>query len=95
MRVQNERVIEKFLKREQGTSPKRNYANGYYMRHGASISTDGTTLYSYSTPIARWVGDTVEYTERKYSNTTTRQQSDLAVMLSMHNVKCTGVSREI
>lgn len=87
MRVQNEKVISAFLRREKATSGERDIPDGYYMRRGASISTDGTTLYSYWTPLARWDGDRVLVNRKKYSNTTTRQQQDLALMLDRLKVK--------
>lgn len=87
MRVQNEYVINRFLEHKNAHSPIRNYVNGYYMVKGSSISTDGHTLYSYSTPIARWQGDTVLVNNTHYSHTTTLQQSDLMYLLSRNKIK--------
>ena len=67
-------VIKKFIKKERGTSGARDIWTG---GHVASISTDGTTLYSYWTPIARWDGAGVRVNKQKYSSTTSRQQSEL------------------
>ena len=80
MRLQNEKVCGAFLKRETAHSPVRDYADGYYMRRGSSISTDGRTLWSYSTPIAMWSGGRVIMSGLRYSNTTSRQQADLRTM---------------
>ena len=86
MRAQNEKVIGAFLEHKSATSGVRDIADGYYMRKGASISTDGDKLYSYWTVIAKWDGDKVLVNNEKYSNTTTRQQSDLAIMLARKGV---------
>ena len=76
-RLQNEKVINAFLDHQKAQSPKRSYVNGYYMDRGSSISTDGETLYSYNTPIAKWDGCKVLVDMTKYSMTTTMQQYDL------------------
>lgn len=77
MRIINEKIERAFLAREKKSAPKRDYVNGYYMEHGATISTDGERLWSYNTPIAKWDGGRVIMDARRYSNTTSRQQSDL------------------
>ena len=87
MRVQNERVIGAFLRREKATSGARDIVDGYYMRKGASISTDGDKLWSYWTVLAEWDGAKVLVNNKKYSNTTTMQQHDLAVMLDRAGVE--------
>ena len=80
MRIINEKVCGEFLEKRTAKSPVRDYANGYYMERGSSISTDGRTLWSYNTPIAKWAGDKVIMDGRRYSNTTSRQQADLRTM---------------
>ena len=87
MRKQNANVIGKFLLREKATSPVRNIKEDYHVYKGASISTDGTRLWSYNTIIAQWGGDTVLINNTKYSNTTTMQQHDLRNMCKMLKVK--------
>lgn len=85
MLVQNEKVIKAFLRGERASSPKRNLMWGGY---DASISTDGVILWSYSTPIAKWDGeDTVAVNPRKYSATTSRQQSDLKTLIDKFGYK--------
>lgn len=85
---QNEYVIRKFLAKEAGSSPTRDYPDrGLYMTRGSSISSTGNKLYSYSTPIAEWNGNKVMVNEQKYSHTTSRQQSDLKRMLAEAGIK--------
>ena len=80
---QNEYVIRKFLAKEAGSSPTRDYPDrGIYMTRGSSISSTGDKLYSYSTPIAEWKKDKIMLNENKYSVTTSRQQSDLKRMIT-------------
>lgn len=80
MRLQNEKVCGAFLNRAKAHSPVRDYADGYYMRKGSSISTDGHILWSYTTPLAVWRGGRVIMSGMRYSNTTSRQQADLRTM---------------
>lgn len=46
-----------------------------------SLSTNGTCLWSYSTPIAYRVGNTIIVSTRKYSRTTSRQQGLLGTSI--------------
>lgn len=87
MRVQNEKVIKAWLDGRKATSQVRDIADGYYMRKGASISTDGKKLYSYWTPIAWYEDGGVVVDMRKYSMTTTMQQSDLKQILAQRDIK--------
>ena len=83
MRKQNVKVIGAFLEHKKATSGTRLIEDRcYHLSKGASISTDGQKLYSYWTIIAEWDGDKVLVNNKKYSNTTTLQQHDLALMLS-------------
>ncbi len=87
MRVQNEKVIKAWLDGHVATSAVRDIADGYYIRKGASISTDGEKLYSYWTPIAWREDGKVVVDMRKYSMTTTLQQSDLKQILAQKDIK--------
>lgn len=87
MRVQNERVIRAWLDGRKATSGVRDIPNGYFMERGASISTDGEKLYSYWTPIAWREDGGVVVDMRKYSLTTTMQQSDLRYILSESGIE--------
>ena len=95
MRLQNEKVGGAFLKKERATSGERDIVNGYYMKRGASISTDGATLWSYWTPLAKWDGDRVKMDARKYSMTTTLQQSDLRQLCKREGVELVEVMGDI
>lgn len=92
MRKQNKKVIDAFIAKRKATSGARALMFGGYC---ASISTDGAVLYSYNTPIARWSGDVVVVNEKKYSPTTSRQQSDLALLLKYAGVKTRGENEAV
>lgn len=47
-----------------------------------SISTDGVTIYSYSTPMVYKTHDGYAFNMRKYSRTTTSQQNSLRVLMN-------------
>ncbi len=55
--------------------------------NGPSISTDGRTIFSYSTPILSRESDGIFLNTKKYSNTTSRQQSDLSLLLGRNGIK--------
>jgi hypothetical protein len=56
-----------------------------------SISTDGTTIFSYSTPIViRKNENKVEFNLQKYSVTTTRQQNSLRILLDQNKIEITS-----
>ena len=50
-------------------------------RNGASIWTDGETVYSYGTAIMRRKGDTIALNVQKYSSTTSNHQNTLRILL--------------
>ena len=62
---------------------------------GASISTDGATLWSYATRIAKWDGARVIVDARKYSATTTRQQNDLLECARRRGIEVECVARNM
>ena len=46
-----------------------------------SISTDGVKIFSYVTPIAWRTNNGIEFTDKKYSVTTSRQLSEIKCAL--------------
>lgn len=92
MRVQNEKVIKAWLGGHVATSPVRDIPNGVFIERGASISTDGEKLYSYWTPIAWREDGGVVVDMRKYSLTTTMQQSDLKQILAKENIEYKAIA---
>lgn len=71
-------VIKQFLARKSAHTPYRNAPlNNMWKWRGASLTSDSWRLISYETPIARWRGDVVLIDSRKYSTTTSKQQSML------------------
>lgn len=87
MRVQNEKIIKAWLDGRKASSPVRDIDTGVFTERGASISTDGEKLYSYWTPIAWREDGGVVVDMRKYSLTTTLQQSDLKQILAQEDIK--------
>jgi len=54
---------------------------------GTSISTDGMSIFSYRTAILSRSGNhRYTFNQKKYSSTTSRQQSDLLFMLGNHQM---------
>lgn len=53
-----------------------------------SVSTDGVFIYSYSTPILRWIipGAVAVLNETRYSKTTSSQQNGLRYLLHRHDI---------
>lgn len=92
MRVQNEKIIKAWLDGRKATSRVRDIANGVFVERGASISTDGKKLFSYWTPIAWREDGGVVVDMRKYSLTTTMQQSDLKQMLAERNINYKAIT---
>lgn len=92
MRVQNEKIIKAWLDGRVATSPVRDIPNGVFIERGASISTDGEKLYSYWTPIAWREDGGVVVDMRKYSMTTTMQQSDLKQILAKENIEYKAIA---
>lgn len=58
---------------------------------GASISTDGATLWSYTTRIAKWDGARVVLNAQKYSRTTSQQQNDFRTCARARGVEVVEV----
>lgn len=52
-------------------------------RHGQSISTDGETIYSYSTAIVTRHNGKIIVNDTRYSVTTTQQQNSIKAELAM------------
>ena len=77
-------VIGAFLKRKMAHTPVRDLMWG---GRDCSISTDGARLWSYSTIIAQWSGDTVLINNTKYSRTTSKQQGMLRNECDRLNIK--------
>lgn len=71
-------VIKQFLARKSAHTPYRDAPlNNMWRWRGASLTSTGDKLISYETIIAEWRGDSVAITPRKYSRTTSKQQSML------------------
>ena len=81
MRKINEKVAGAFLEKKSAK--------------GASISTDGATLWSYATRIAKWDGGRVIMDARKYSATTTRQQNDMLECARRRGIEVECVARNM
>lgn len=66
---------------------------GNLLKKCEAIHTDGTTIFSYQTPIAKKVGfDRAVVTEEKYSNTTTIHTNGILVSLQEKGFKVERIS---
>ena len=57
------------------------------VKKGKSISTDGNYIFSYATKIISHDEGVITLNTRKYSNTTSRQQSNLRELLKFDNIR--------
>ena len=70
--MKNEEVIKRFLKHQEGHTPKKHTYNGLYT---STLWTRENKLINYRTVIARWVNtNTIELNTKKYSSTTSKIQ---------------------
>ena len=77
LKMNNENVIKKFLKKEQAKTPLRNIINGYYIYKGRTLWTRENELINYNTRIAYIEDNTLYINVKKYSITTNKIQSKL------------------
>lgn len=90
--MSNEKVIKKFLEKEQAHTPLRNIVNGYYgyTYKGRTLWTRGGIywkheLINYNTRIAYIQDNNLYINTKKYSNTTSKIQSKLKQLASLTN----------
>ena len=85
--MKNEKVIKKFLEREQAQTPLRGIVNGYgcYTYKGRTLYTRDNELINYSTRIAYIEDNTLYINTKKYSSTTSRIQSKLKQLANLTN----------
>ena len=71
--MRNEEVIKRFLKHQEGHTPKRYTYDGLYT---STLWTRENKLINYRTVIARWISNnTIELNTKKYSSTTSKIQN--------------------
>ena len=82
-------VVKHFINHKPAHTPYRDAPlNGIWRWHGASLWTaTGEVLVSYETPIAKWQGDKIAITDKKYSYTTSRQVSELKWQCSQAGIE--------
>ena len=81
--MNNEKVIKKFLEKEQAQTPLRDIINGYYTYKGRTLYTIDNKLVNYNTIIAYIDNNTLYINTKKYSSTTSRIQSKLKYLASL------------
>ena len=81
--MKNEKVIEKFLEKEQAKTPLRSIINGCYIYKGRTLWTRDNELINYNTRIAYIEDNTLYINVKKYSNTTSHIQSKLKRLASL------------
>lgn len=83
--MSNEKVIKKFLEREQAQTPLRDIVHGYYSYKGRTLYTKDNELINYSTRIAYIEDNTLYINTKKYSVTTSKIQSKIKYLASLTN----------
>lgn len=81
--MNNEKVIKKFLEKEQAKTSLRNIVNGCYIYKGRTLWTRDNELINYSTRIAYIEGNNLYINIKKYSSTTSKIQSKLKQLASL------------
>lgn len=69
--MRNEEVIKRFLKHQEGHTPKRYTYDGDYI---STLWTRENELVNYQTVIARWDNNKIILNTKKYSSTTSKIQ---------------------
>lgn len=69
--MRNEEVIKRFLKHQEGHTPKRYTYDGLYT---STLWTRENELVNYQTVIARWDSNKIILNTKKYSSTTSKIQ---------------------
>lgn len=77
--MRNEEVIKRFLKHQEGHTPKRYTYDGLYTSTLWTLyKGDTLVLMNYRTVIARWANNnTIELNTKKYSVTTSKIQTKI------------------
>lgn len=81
----NEKVIKKFLEREQARTSLRTIVNDYYSYKGRTLWTRDNELINYNTRIAYIEDNNLYINVKKYSNTTSRIQNDIKLLGKKYN----------
>lgn len=83
--MRNEEVIKRFLKHQEGHTPKRYTYNGLYT---STLWTHGNELVNYQTVVARWISNnTIELNTKKYSVTTSKIQTKIERIAEEYNIE--------
>ena len=83
--MKNEKVIEKFLEKEQARTALRNIVNGCYIYKGRTLWTRDNELINYNTRIAYIEDNTLYINVKKYSSTTSHIQSKIKLLGKEYN----------
>ena len=83
--MKNEEVIKRFLKHQEGHTPKRYTYDGLYT---STLWTRENKLINYRTVIARWVNNnTIELNTKKYSSTTSKIQHKIEQVCEEYGIE--------
>ena len=75
--MSNEQVIVRFLEQKKAKTALRSIGYGFYAYKGRTLETDGKELINYSTVIAYVKEGKLYLNTQKYSQTTSKIQSQL------------------
>lgn len=83
--MNNEKVIKKFLEKEQAQTALRDIVNGYYTYKGRTLYTRDNELINYNTRIAYIDNNTLYINTKKYSSTTSKIQNKIKFLGKEYN----------
>ena len=89
--MKNSDVIKRFINKEIGATPTREInKNGWYSCYswiGNTLTSTGDKLINYNTVIAYWKKDKLYINIKKYSNTTSKIQTEIKRQATNNNIK--------
>lgn len=90
----NRQVIERFINKKCGHTPKRKVLNGVYYYEGMTLKSNSLELINYSTRIAFHKDDAIYLNIKKYSVTTSKIQSLIKTICKENNIKVIEIESE-
>lgn len=90
----NRQVIESFLNKRAGHTPKRQVLNGVYYYEGMTLRSNGLELINYQTRIAYHQDNKLYLNIKKYSVTTSKIQSLIKHLASQEGLEIIEIEGE-
>ncbi len=90
----NRQVIENFINKRAGHTPKRQVLNGIYYYEGMTLRSNGLELINYQTRISYHQDNKLYLNIRKYSVTTSKIQSLIKHLASQEGLEVIEIDGE-